>query len=111
MALNDFAVNRTDFVGEDRDLVAHDEIANRDVFEDAPLSSMREGGDSFGQRAQHGRRLGHGKRLQRFAAGEHQHHDRTREVLVEQRGCHNRDARQMIGTELAMRAFPQQAQH
>ena len=59
----------------------------------------------FRQRLQHRRRAAHRVRLQRFAARQHQHHQRAGKIFAENHGRDDGDTGEQIGAELALQQF------
>ena len=99
MPLDDQGVNRTDFVREDGDVIAHGDLADGHVFERVPAPAVRNRRYPSGQRAQNGCRFRDRKMLEGVAAGEHQDNDRAGQILTEQdRRCY-RNGGQMIRAE------------
>ena len=75
-----------------------------------PLA-VRGGGHALGQRRQDGGRAADGVGLQRLAAGEHEDHERARQIFVrEQDGSDDGDSGQQVGAELAPQEFDQKAE-
>ena len=95
----------------------HEGVADRDGVErrvgDVPVPlAVGGGGHALGQRGQDGRGAADGVGLQRLAAGEHEDHQRARQILVgdDQNGSNDRDSGQEVGAELAPPEFEQKAE-
>ena len=99
-----FAVHRTDLVREHGQLVADDDLADRDVLEDGSHPAMRHGRHAARQGPQDRRRLRHRELLERVPARQHQDDDGAREVFAEQHRRDDRDAGQVVGAEAAVQA-------
>ena len=104
MPLNHFAVHRADLVREHGQLVADDDLVDRNVLESGADAAVRDGRHAARQGAQHRRRLRHGELLERVSSGQHEDDDGAREVFAEQRGRDDRDAGQVIGAEAPVEA-------
>jgi hypothetical protein len=111
MTEGDLAIDRTDLVGQNRQLVADLDVIDGNVFEGAPPHAVCDGRHAARQGSQRCGRAAYGQLLQRLAAREHQHHDCTRQVLSEKRRRHNRDTGELIRTESPMSGMPHEFRH
>jgi len=102
--LNDFAVDRADLVREHGQLVARDDLIDRDVLESGADAAVRDGRHAARQRAEDRRRLRDGELLERVPAGQHEDDDGAGEVFAEQRGRNDRDTGQVVGAEAPVQA-------
>ena len=63
------------------------------------------------ERLQHRGRASERECFERFATGEHQHHQSARQVLLKQHGCDDRDSSEQVGAELATNELEREGQH
>ena len=109
MAFDDNTVHGTDLVRENHDNVADGNVSERDVHQAGLRFAMRGLRRPLSQRVEHGGRAVRSILFQGGAAGEHQHDDRADQVLSDQQGSENGNARQQIRPELPRRHVAQQA--
>ena len=83
--LNDFAVNRTNLVRQQPQLVADPDVGDGNLFEMSVLEAVRDVRETFGQCLENIGGATHRVVLERRAAREHEHDNRADEVLAEQR--------------------------
>ena len=108
VAFSHGAVHRADLVREDDQRVADRHRVERHVGElPIPLAVCHRG-HAPGQRRQHGRGAANGVGLQGLPAREHEHDQRTGQVLAEHDRRDDRDAGQQVGAELAPEQLEQQ---
>ena len=90
-------------------LVANLDVADRNIFDSDPSPAMRKSRHPFGERPQHRRGFGDGKPFQGVAARQHQHDNRAGEILAEQGGGDDRNAREVVRAKLSVQPAPDQA--
>lgn len=108
MTLNHLAVDGANLVWQHRHFIANLDVTDRNILDEVTAPAMRESRHPFGERPQHRRRFRDRKPFQGISTGQHQHDNRTGEILPEQNGGHDRDTSQVVGAKLSMQPAPDQ---
>ena len=104
------AIDRTDLVRQNDDLVARGDPIDRNVDQRRALTAMGHARVAPGEGREYGRGAACGVSLQGLAARQHQHDDRGDEILAKHDGRDDRQAREQVGAEVPRQDPTQQCQ-
>ena len=108
---DDAAVDRADLVGEHDDDVTDSDVRQGDVGEPGGCFFVGDRGHAAGQGMEHVAGSAHGPRLDRLAAGEHEHDEHTGEILAQDHARDDRDPGEHVGAEFAASEVAEEAGH